>query len=437
MGTKLVSGALALVCLTPSAVGNLLTVDSAGGGDFTDLQAAVDAASSGDVLLVSTGDYGWVDVVGKGLAIVADDGAVPSLTHLRVQAVPASESAFVAGLTMEGLEIDGCVGAARVQDCDVVSTFFSEGVVVVSCSDVVLTSCTVVGARGGPNDFIGGDGGAALRVILSNAAAFDCTFEGGLGGSGSVLDCILGGAVGGFGGFGVTVNGGLFYMMGGSIVGGQGGTADCCSPGLSEGGPGGTGILVDTNTVARLADVVLTGGAGGSPPCVGDPIGPAGPDQLLMGTLVDTGVAARTLSVAWIGQSRTQQSIQVTGEPGDRVYVARSGLPSFLDAGDPTGIWALLLPIRRPVELGDARRNGRLEHLTRASLGPSESGSSGAPSTVGRRERFGDRSPWKPRVDGGVGGAVTCLRRIGSVLPSSLDARTRYRPSTRSNVTVR
>ena len=56
-------------------------VDAAGGGDFTSLQAAIDAASplGGDTILVKAGVYDSIRIDGKGMTIAADVGNIVSV----------------------------------------------------------------------------------------------------------------------------------------------------------------------------------------------------------------------------------------------------------------------------------------------------------------------------------------------------------------------
>ncbi|MFT5285970.1 MAG: hypothetical protein ACI8TQ_002138 [Planctomycetota bacterium] len=48
-------------------------------GDFTDIQSAVDAASTGDTILIRTGAYDGFEIDGKGLNLIADEGASVSV----------------------------------------------------------------------------------------------------------------------------------------------------------------------------------------------------------------------------------------------------------------------------------------------------------------------------------------------------------------------
>lgn len=51
------------------ASGNTITVDDEGDGDYTSIQTAVDAASSGDTILVYSGEYGSVNIIEKQIIL--------------------------------------------------------------------------------------------------------------------------------------------------------------------------------------------------------------------------------------------------------------------------------------------------------------------------------------------------------------------------------
>ncbi|HJM57251.1 MAG TPA: hypothetical protein QF446_07975, partial [Planctomycetota bacterium] len=52
--------------------GDVWVVDASGAGDFLDIQAAVDAASDDDTLLIMGGTYGGFRIANKELALASD-----------------------------------------------------------------------------------------------------------------------------------------------------------------------------------------------------------------------------------------------------------------------------------------------------------------------------------------------------------------------------
>lgn len=119
-----------LVCLAPGPAAGVLVVDAAGGpgADFADIQPAVDAALDEDVILVRTGSYGPVTIDGRSLSVVADEGAVVTLSGaFRIVNVEADQRVVVAGLervvtsdnhfVADEWAITDCAGPVLLQDC--------------------------------------------------------------------------------------------------------------------------------------------------------------------------------------------------------------------------------------------------------------------------------------------------------------------------------
>ena len=74
---------LVVLALSLPASADVLHVEP--GGTFGQVQGAILAASDGDVIVVADGTYNAINVDGKGLVIVAADGAEPILPGAAVR----------------------------------------------------------------------------------------------------------------------------------------------------------------------------------------------------------------------------------------------------------------------------------------------------------------------------------------------------------------
>src|SRR5262245_44086787 len=187
-----------MLAFAPTAAANgIRNVDQPGQGTFTSLQAAIDAASDGDLLLVASGTYASATIDGKSLAIVA----MPSLGSkktggLTIKNLAAGQRVLLVGLQASnasgpGLTLTNDSGFVRIHGCTItggktptwppdVATF--PGVGIVNCPQVVFASCTV---KGGEVGWWSGEqpvaGAPGIRSVDSSIALFDTTSEGGEG----------------------------------------------------------------------------------------------------------------------------------------------------------------------------------------------------------------------------------------------------------------
>ena len=223
---------------------DVLVVDGSGGSaPYVSVQAAIDAAAPGDVILIRSGHYDGITIDGKGLTLIADSGAevkiggfVPnsSLSPIPnvVQNVPLGQAAILDGITFHGiviiggssgvfygpalflnsnsgqvwiercstdgirpLEVESCAGVTvHGSDLSAVSPALGSGVEVRG-STVAISDTTVRGAPGrdgGPSLFgfysQGSEGGAGLTVSFDSSIVISgSTIRGGKGGDGLVL----------------------------------------------------------------------------------------------------------------------------------------------------------------------------------------------------------------------------------------------------------
>ena len=271
-----------------SAQGSVWIVDDTPGPgvDFSSIQAAVNAAVDGDVLLVKSGDYVDLSINGKALTIQAEAGAsvrIGTNQPIRVLQLAPTKRVLLRGLVIRGfhgMQLSGCAGPVWVEDCTVNQFRFYEPGIQVANSDSVALLRT--GSRGGDGDtFFGACDGsllasAGLEVDGSSAVhVFGCTLIGGRGGAchqGLCRDDPLPGAPG----IAVAAPGGFLFLSDANSTGGSGlcfgegfPFLDCVPPICSQGGAGlqedGDVHVLDSSLIGAAA-VSTT-----SPPFTGAP----------------------------------------------------------------------------------------------------------------------------------------------------------------------
>jgi len=201
MGVGMVGG-LALALAAGTALGDTLTVKPDGSGNFTTIQAAIDAAKTGDIIEIATGVYTEDVSIGdintpnnkkNGLTLKAAAGAnveiraanektrVESLAALGADFGPADRTGVFVygdGTTLEGLKI--------VQPDPTVNGLGLNLAMIVISSDVTVRNCEfagagatsagdVVGAAVSPLDVVGFTMGQS--VLAKNARFENCKFH--------------------------------------------------------------------------------------------------------------------------------------------------------------------------------------------------------------------------------------------------------------------
>jgi hypothetical protein len=367
-GWKRLGLAFAVVSLGSSAAAGVLVVDAAGGGAFTDLQLAINAAQDGDTLLVKAGTYETCQIDNKSLTIVADSGSTvvveagaqvlnlaPSkrvvLSGLRISGTWPSQYSDPPGV---GLSLTGNSGPVRIEDCrieggwgdnDIWCTCISGspcsgamGVTVISNpAGVAFVGCTIYGgSSGGPYDCycdtppppsINGNTGLYLEDGL--VALYDCQVHGGSGGG----SCHAGGN-GGDGAHVTTASMATTLVASDcTFNGGYGGGApeggDVPPP---QGGNGGAGLVVDSGAYIWRLDTTFTGGLGGSG---SQSAGINGQAIVNLGVIFPFAVPHLKLTTPSVVRELQTVPLTVHGRPGDDIYLYMSqetpfrGLPSW------------------------------------------------------------------------------------------------------------
>ncbi len=233
----------------PTATQNrVLTVDDDGAADFTTIQAAVDAAAAGDVLLVRDGTYLPFTIDGKGVTILGDAGAAVAVsgagavTSTIVRGLPASERVTfrnlrfvtqapeVVGNLVQVLDCDGLVWLEGITiDPPDVPIFYRLGgiaaLLVQNTQALALIDSGVFGANGTSPGLE--SGAVALRAIDSQVFVHGCVLRGG----NTLVEVTQGRD-------GIRIEGGSIVLRDCTVVGGPGGGSTLLGSQTGDGGPG-------------------------------------------------------------------------------------------------------------------------------------------------------------------------------------------------------
>jgi len=323
--------AFALLALSATAFAQeTWVVDTAlgPGSDFSDIQSAVDVASSGDVVLIRAGAYDGFQIDGKGLTLSADGdvtiivngfGLHPRITNtLPSQTCVLRGLSFVAVLSYYGsgrtLEASSTHGPILVEDC----TFMNDRIELVDVASFTLVRCSSEGTSGQVREYISILTHPALTAAGSNVFAYDSTLRGGTGGWGHA-----GVYSSQHGAPGVLLSqGSQLYLDGCTLIGGDGGESmpgyfTCDTP---KNGGAGLELGIGSPTADLRASSLQGGAAGGMPASC--PVGSAGlPVKLLSGT---------TTTYAEPGPGLTVTSPVREGETFDVVAEGLAGEVAFV-----------------------------------------------------------------------------------------------------------
>lgn len=354
---------VSLVWTCSAAAADLWVVDSDGGADFPNVDLAVAAASSGDVILVRPGAAFAYFVTplpaDKSLTLVADtDESTPvRLTELTIDGLLEDLTlvvrGFSIGFTPGGAPISGsapvCVQDAQgnvfIEDCALDGLDGSDlcddatpGVVLSQSASVTLTRCTITGGDGIDGLtalFCGGSPGEPAAVVSGTSVAFyDCSLEGGAGGN---EDQQLGGPRPA--GHGLEIGGGAVVTLAGTSVAGGDSPVPPLFPGAGEAGDG---LVIEAPATVRSIASTFEPGLGLDAVAIDD----------RAGVLESSGGVARSLAVPSPLGAGEPGVLALDGVAGDDVVLFLSVEAGMLPLPLPKGALTLGPPLVGPFVVG-------------------------------------------------------------------------------------
>jgi hypothetical protein len=309
-------------------------------GSGSNLQTAINAASSGDILVVRDGPYDSMTINGKDLTLVEDTGhSVVIGAPCIVRNLASNQNVVIRGFTSinasgTGHIIEANSGHVWFEDCRLTASAAPpdfvvppQSVLVSECHAVVFARCDINSASLFASDVDG------LVVYDSSIACYECTIAGGVGAPNS-----------NDGGDGMVVNAAYAHLSSCTVQGGHGGSGvTLWVAGVmtcTNGGSGGDGIvLLGGSLVEYIATTFVAGGGGsGGTGCTAGPSGVA--TKVLFGSLQALPCAARLLTVGpspAIGGS-TLVTATAIGVPGELAFATYNAAPMFQSLPSNCGV---------------------------------------------------------------------------------------------------
>lgn len=362
--------ALALSVASSAEAGEWV-VDLAGRGDVLSIQAAVDLAVDGDVIVVRPGTYTEdVTVQGKGVWIVAQQGGglVGVEGGVELIGIPAGTQVVLRELTVEPALPDAL--PLRVVACEATVTLVgctfraSDGpafgfplrsaLQLDGASRVNSVNCTYVGARAftaGPVGVVpGGDPG---MVLVNSRLAL---WGGQVVGAEGITATSSGPFVAGSGGVGVLAMGSEVFLSGALVRGGAGGQDDDFIG--AGGGAGGAGVEVDAASRILAIETMVAGGPGGV--SFAGPTGAAGPERLGAGPLFHLRGAGELHGAGAFALNQSSLDVAFAGTPRRTVdlYLTTDVPPFLLDRG---ALWTYVRSNAPTASFGPIPASGQLQ----------------------------------------------------------------------------
>ncbi|MCC6407397.1 MAG: hypothetical protein IT453_09535 [Planctomycetes bacterium] len=332
----------------------------------TDLQAAIDAAADGDVLLVHGGTYSGFTIDNRSIAIFGVPGETVDVQgRVDITNVPSSKWVVLSDIDVHetiptgvhgyrAVGLTNCAGTVWIQGCTLAGSdgkssggfgdggFGGAGLLAQSSTRLVVVGSTLTGGKGGYNGNTScfpsctgpGDGGAGILLYTgSRVALYDCDLVGGAGGDGGYQA-----GRGGDGLFAAT-NTGPALLANCSSTGGDGGYGIAY-----KNGDGGHGVRYGGGSGAVYAlDTLFVGGQPGQGPAGGGAGGAP-----ILGPVTTLAPSARTFTTQHIARGASSVPATVGGVVGDTFFAAQSGVVGWLLQLGMNGVWTLRYPTTMP-----------------------------------------------------------------------------------------
>ena len=348
------------------AQGNVWVVDDDGGPgvDFMQIQTAVDAAASGDRIVVRAGQYApfkieykALHVLGEGSSLVTVDPGPLSEKQvgLTISGAPASGEVVVSGMTVHAhgsgpwllepfkpiefvpvIYIHNSLGRVFLNDVQVPASDYwvSEALSLFNAKLVVVTDSLLRGEEASYSLFSPGTvtkAGPAfgLGAVLSTLWVANSSIEGGWG---AVMpDCA---AFSGQTAISLALS--TLYLADSLVSGGNGGTSGPCPSGIPLAGNGAPAVDSKLSTMKLVSGTLSGGSGGGASPCQGG-AGAVGLN-LNLGSFALLGSAA--LAQGGQGSCVPGQAAGVSGPHAQvaTIYPTLAAAPSVVKPGSMLGI---------------------------------------------------------------------------------------------------
>lgn len=347
----------------PLAASNVLCVKPNGGpGTYPDLQAAIDAAANGDIILVSPGIYAPVApatgfaVTNKALTLVGPVAASSATLQatLTISGIGPGQFVCIRGVDINtfatksghALVLENNAGLVFLSDCQLNGSHSTSGPVVEGAGCFAANNAAVIAAQSkllAGNGLTPGDSGGhgldAASSMLCLYASSSTTLPNTVGAcSGGVAAAGGGGLAGGDGGDGAHIGGGFLFAAGTLFHGSHGGNGQS-SP-CTDGGDGGDGLDIASASATVMSDCTFVAGQGGG---AGSLCSSGSDGQLVAGVVQTMPTPAHHTMTTNQSSVKAGQAIQCVfrGDPGELVYFTFSANPGFVFLPQLSGVLCL------------------------------------------------------------------------------------------------